>query len=134
MNGNTIVVSTLALAVALGGCAGMSDTQQRVGSGAAIGGLAVGALTGDWGWAAAGAAAGAAGGYLVDQQTGTSRPPNSAPSTRACKRVISRPPSSNSADRRVVGVARPRSSVGSAFGGRSRRGVPVSATASTRRR
>lgn len=68
MNGNTIVASALVLAVALGGCAGMSDTQQRVGTGAAIGGLAVGALTGEWGWAAAGAAAGAAGGYLVDQQ------------------------------------------------------------------
>ncbi|MET0216954.1 MAG: hypothetical protein ABW205_03380 [Burkholderiales bacterium] len=69
MNGNTIVGSALVLAVALGGCAGMSDTQQRVGTGAAIGGLAVGALTGEWGWAAAGAAAGAAGGYLVDQQS-----------------------------------------------------------------
>jgi hypothetical protein len=68
MNRSTMVASTLALAVALGGCAGMSDTQQRVGTGAAMGGLAVGALTGEWGWAAAGAAAGAAGGYLVDQQ------------------------------------------------------------------
>jgi hypothetical protein len=68
MKRNSIVAASLALAVALGGCAGMSDTQQRVGSGAAIGGLAVGALTGEWGWAAAGAAAGAAGGYLVDQQ------------------------------------------------------------------
>jgi hypothetical protein len=68
MTRHTIAVSTLALAVALGGCAGMSDTQQRVGTGAAMGGLAVGALTGEWGWAAAGAAAGAAGGYLVDQQ------------------------------------------------------------------
>ena len=67
MNRNTIVVSSLALAVTLGGCAGMSDTQQRVGTGAVVGGLAVGALTGEWGWAAAGAAAGAAGGYLVDQ-------------------------------------------------------------------
>jgi hypothetical protein len=68
MKRNSIVAASLTLAVALGGCAGMSDTQQRVGSGAAIGGLAVGALTGEWGWAAAGAAAGAAGGYLVDQQ------------------------------------------------------------------
>jgi hypothetical protein len=67
MNRNTIVASALALTLVLGGCAGMSDTQQRVGTGAAIGGLAVGALTGEWGWAAAGAAAGAAGGYLVDQ-------------------------------------------------------------------
>ena len=69
MTRNTIVASTLAAALALAGCAGMSDTQQRVGTGAAIGGLAVGALTGEWGWAAAGAAAGAAGGYLVDQQS-----------------------------------------------------------------
>jgi len=68
MNRNSICASGLAVAFALGGCAGMSDTQQRVGTGAAIGGLAVGALTGEWGWAAAGAAAGAAGGYLVDQQ------------------------------------------------------------------
>jgi osmotically inducible lipoprotein OsmB len=68
MTRHTIVATTLTLAVALGGCAGMSDTEQRVGTGAAIGGLAVGALTGEWGWAAAGAAAGAAGGYLVDQQ------------------------------------------------------------------
>ncbi|HQR53556.1 MAG TPA: hypothetical protein PLZ79_09825 [Burkholderiales bacterium] len=67
MNRKTMVASSLALAVALGGCAGMDDTQQRVGTGAVIGGLTVGALTGEWGWAAAGAAAGAAGGYLVDQ-------------------------------------------------------------------
>jgi hypothetical protein len=69
MKRNTIPALSVAIAVALAGCAGMSDTQQRVGSGAAIGGLAVGALTGEWGWAAAGAAAGAAGGYLVDQQS-----------------------------------------------------------------
>jgi hypothetical protein len=68
MKRNTIAASTLAATIALAGCAGMSDTQQRVGTGAAMGGLAVGALTGEWGWAAAGAAAGAAGGYLVDQR------------------------------------------------------------------
>ena len=34
----------------------------------AAGGAEVGAVTGDWGWAAGGAAIGAAGGYLYDQQ------------------------------------------------------------------
>jgi len=68
MKRNSIAASALAATIALAGCAGMSDTQQRVGTGAAVGGLAVGALTGEWGWAAAGAAAGAAGGYLVDQR------------------------------------------------------------------
>jgi hypothetical protein len=45
----------------------MTDTQKRVGTGAAVGGAVVGVATGEWGWAAAGAAAGAAGGYLYDQ-------------------------------------------------------------------
>ena len=61
----------VAAAIVLAGCAGMSDTEQRTLSGAAIGtagGVAVGAITGEWAWAAAGAAAGAAGGYLYDQQ------------------------------------------------------------------
>jgi hypothetical protein len=53
------------------GCAGMSETQQRTGTGAATGaavGAAVGSLYGSWGWGAAvGAAAGAAGGYIYDQ-------------------------------------------------------------------
>jgi len=61
----------MACALAFAGCSGMSTTEQRTLSGAAIGtgvGAAVGAVTGDWGWAAGGAAIGAAGGYLYDQQ------------------------------------------------------------------
>ena len=71
MNGRRAVVQTMACALLLAGCAGMSTTEQRTLSGAAIGtgvGAAVGAVTGDWGWAAGGAAIGAAGGYLYDQQ------------------------------------------------------------------
>jgi outer membrane lipoprotein SlyB len=49
----------------------MTETEQRTLSGAAIGtgaGLAVSAITGEWAWTAAGAAVGAAGGYIYDQQ------------------------------------------------------------------
>lgn len=67
MNRNKMIACALAAALALGGCASMSDTQKRTATGAAIGGTAVGVATGSWGWAAAGAAAGAAGGYLYDQ-------------------------------------------------------------------
>jgi hypothetical protein len=67
MNRNMMVACTLAAALTLAGCAGMSDTQKRTTTGAAVGGTAVGVATGSWGWAAAGAAAGAAGGYLYDQ-------------------------------------------------------------------
>jgi len=52
--------------VTLGACA-MTDTQQRTATGAALGGVAAGVISGEWGWAAAGAVAGAAGGYLYDQ-------------------------------------------------------------------
>lgn len=56
--------------VGLAGCTGMSDTQQRTLSGAAIGtigGFAVGAMTGKKVTGmAVGAAAGALGGYLYD--------------------------------------------------------------------
>ena len=45
----------------------MNDTQRRTGTGAVIGGAAAGAISGEWGWAAAGAAIGAASGYLYDQ-------------------------------------------------------------------
>ena len=65
------VVFLLVISLALGGCAGMSDTQQRTLSGAAIGaaaGTAVGAISGSAGWGAAiGTAAGAAGGYIYDK-------------------------------------------------------------------
>ncbi len=67
MNRNMTTCYALAAALTLGGCAGMSDTQKRTTTGAAIGGTAVGIVTGEWGWAAAGAVAGAAGGYLYDQ-------------------------------------------------------------------
>ena len=67
MNRTKILPCALAAAIALTGCTGFSDTQQRTATGAAIGGAVLGAATGDWGWAAAGAAAGAAGGFLVDQ-------------------------------------------------------------------
>lgn len=66
-----IIALLLAATFLFVGCAGMSDTQQRTGTGAATGaavGAAVGSLYGSWGWGAAvGAAAGAAGGYIYDQ-------------------------------------------------------------------
>jgi hypothetical protein len=71
MHSKLIIACSLAAALAAGGCANMSDTEQRTLSGAAIGtatGVAVGAIKGEWAWAAAGAAAGAAGGYIYDQQ------------------------------------------------------------------
>lgn len=67
MNRNMTICCVLASALALGGCESMSDTQKRTTTGAAIGGTAAGIVTGEWGWAAAGAVAGAAGGYLYDQ-------------------------------------------------------------------
>ena len=61
----------LIISLALGGCSGMSDTEQRTLSGAAIGagaGTAIGAMAGETAWGAAiGTAAGAAGGYLYDR-------------------------------------------------------------------
>lgn len=71
MKSRYILAAALAGTITLAGCADMSQQDQRVLSGAAIGtaaGAAVGAITGDWAWAAGGAAAGAIGGYLVDQQ------------------------------------------------------------------
>ncbi|MCX5892240.1 MAG: glycine zipper domain-containing protein [Deltaproteobacteria bacterium] len=67
----TVVILVMVLALALGGCSGMSPTQQRVLSGGAMG-ASSGALIG---WAAGSPAAGAAigggagllGGYLYDQ-------------------------------------------------------------------
>jgi osmotically inducible lipoprotein OsmB len=59
------------LALFLGGCAGMSYTEQRVLSGGAIGaagGAAIGAAAGSPGTGAAiGAGAGALGGFLIDR-------------------------------------------------------------------
>ena len=61
----------LAAAIALSACAGQTPTQQRVLSGAAIGGLggtAIGAIAGNAGLGAAiGVATGAAGGFIYDQ-------------------------------------------------------------------
>ena len=61
----------LAAAIALSACAGQTPTQQRVLSGAAIGGLggtAIGAIAGNAGLGAAiGVAAGATGGFIYDQ-------------------------------------------------------------------
>ena len=61
----------LATTVTLSACAGQTPTQQRVLSGAAIGGLggtAIGAIAGNAGLGAAiGVAAGAAGGFIYDQ-------------------------------------------------------------------
>lgn len=67
MNRNITVSCALVSVMALAGCAGMSDTQRRTTTGAAIGGAAAGIISGDAGWAVAGAAAGAAGGYLYDK-------------------------------------------------------------------
>jgi hypothetical protein len=67
MKRNMTICCALAAMLALAGCESMSDTQKRTTTGAAIGGAAVGIATGEWGWAAAGAVAGAAGGYLYDQ-------------------------------------------------------------------
>ena len=60
------LISILVTSLALGGCAGMSDTEQRTLSGGAIGagaGTVVGAIAGHTAWGAAiGAASGLAGG------------------------------------------------------------------------
>jgi uncharacterized membrane protein len=65
------LIVILIISLAIGGCAGMSDTQQRTLSGAAIGtaaGGVVGAVAGNTGLGmAVGAAAGAGGGYLYDK-------------------------------------------------------------------
>ncbi len=66
-----ILVIMLIFGIALSGCSGMSDTQQRTLSGGAIGasaGAIAGAVAGNTGMGLAiGAAAGVAGGYLYDQ-------------------------------------------------------------------
>ena len=65
------VTIILVIGLALGGCSGMSDTEQRTLSGAAIGagaGAVVGAVSGNTAvGAVVGTAVGAGGGYLYDQ-------------------------------------------------------------------
>ena len=65
------VIVILVFSLAVIGCAGMSDTQQRTLSGGVIGaggGAAIGAIAGNAGLGAAiGAGVGLAGGYLYDQ-------------------------------------------------------------------
>lgn len=68
----SLVLSTLATAVALSGCANMSDTQRHTATGAgigALGGAAIGALTGGsvGTGAVVGAGVGALGGYIWSQ-------------------------------------------------------------------
>lgn len=70
-----LVLSTVAIAIALTGCAGMTDTQRNTGIGAgagALGGAAIGAATGNSRSAATGAVIGAGvgalGGYLWSQR------------------------------------------------------------------
>ena len=64
------IATILTISLALGGCSGMSDTEQRTLGGAAIGagaGTAIGAISGNTGLGAViGTAAGAAGGYIYD--------------------------------------------------------------------
>ena len=67
MNRKLMISCAFAGLMTLTACADMSDTQRRTGTGAAIGGLAAGAISGEWGWAAAGAAVGAVSGYVYDQ-------------------------------------------------------------------
>ena len=57
----------ISLALSVGACT-MNETQQRVGSGAAMGAIAGALIGGNSKGAAIGAAVGAGGGYLVDQK------------------------------------------------------------------
>ena len=67
----SMIAASAVLGLSLAGCSGMSDTEQRVLSGGAIGatgGAIIGAMAGSPGWGAAiGGAAGLAGGYLYDR-------------------------------------------------------------------
>lgn len=72
MKGIKVLIVMLSLMFVLTGCAGMSTTEQRTLSGGAIGagsGAAIGAISGGSVGigAAVGGAAGALGGYLLDQ-------------------------------------------------------------------
>jgi uncharacterized protein YcfJ len=68
---NLFIVTILVIGLALAGCSGMSDTEQRTLSGAAIGagaGTAIGAVSGNAAMGAVvGTAVGAGGGYLYDR-------------------------------------------------------------------
>ena len=68
---NLSIVTILVITLALAGCSGMSDTEQRTLSGAAIGagaGTVVGAVAGNTAvGAVVGTAVGAGGGYLYDR-------------------------------------------------------------------
>jgi len=68
MRSTRFFIAVLGVVMMLSGCAGMTDQEQRMATGAAIGGAAVGVATGSWGWAAVGAAAGAGTGYLIEAQ------------------------------------------------------------------
>ena len=67
MNRKMIISCACAGMMTLSACASMSDTERRTAGGAVIGGIAAGAISGEWGWAAVGAAVGAASGYIYDQ-------------------------------------------------------------------
>nr|WP_010131917.1 glycine zipper domain-containing protein [Microbulbifer agarilyticus] len=62
------VASALALTLTTAGCASMSDTDRRVGTGIGVGAVTGALITGDAGGAAVGAALGGAGGWLYDRQ------------------------------------------------------------------
>jgi len=68
MSDSRIFVVIISATAILAGCAGMTDQQQRMASGAAIGGVAAGAVSGKWGWGLAGAAVGAGTGFLIESQ------------------------------------------------------------------
>jgi|GEM_PF-1514712 len=61
------VASALALSLTTAGCANMSDSDRRVGTGIGIGAVTGALVTGDVGGAAVGAALGGAGGWLYDR-------------------------------------------------------------------
>lgn len=65
--GQSMAIVSILATLTIAGCT-MSETQQRVGSGAAIGALAGGLIGGNNKGAVLGAAVGAGGGYLVDQR------------------------------------------------------------------